>query len=105
MRVEVYSMKFGCGIQGKSCVVCDDDCWYSAKHDMWYAVTHECPKYRCDRPMEMGFEECEHCGFIDRYILDIYGKAVYNDYQNRKHSAGIENAETVGVLGRKGQDT
>lgn len=90
----------------KCCAVCDEkDCWRSTANSMWYALSSECPKYRCDREIDNGYLECEHCGFIDTYILNVYGKAVYDDYQSRKHSAGIESAETMGMLGRKRQDT
>ena len=85
-------MMFGCGNNHDNCcAVCDKDCWYSpTNNDMWYALSHECPKYKCDRPDDFGFLGCEHCGFIDSYISDVYGKAVYDDYQNRKHSRRVE---------------
>lgn len=32
----------------------------------------DCPKIFCDRPEAFKFE-CNRCGFIDKYIEDIYG--------------------------------
>lgn len=51
------------------------DCTRKCKYNLNGNVYSECPKYRCDRPKDFGFMDCEHCAFIDKYIEEVY----YND--------------------------
>ena len=45
-----------------ACYDCDNEqCWYHGKKEA------DCPKLECDRDDGLQYE-CDHCGFIDRYI-------------------------------------
>ena len=52
-------------ISRNTCYDCDNEaCLLHGKKEA------DCPKYRCDRQGD-GFLNCDHCAFINRFILDM----------------------------------